>query len=741
MPSLIICEKPKVAEKVASALSEGPVQRKLLHGIAYYELSRKGKALLVAPAVGHIYSLKQKEKGGGYPIFDIEWAPAYEVEKGAKFTKDYLMALQSLAKKADEKINACDFDVEGSLIGYNVMRFTAGGLGNAKRMKFSALTDDDLVEAYDNLLPLDEGNAIAGEARHMLDWFWGINLSRALMAAIRSAGIYKVLSIGRVQGPALNILAQREMDILKFKSEPYWQLFALARGVRFEHEIERFFKKEEAEARRQISEGSKASGVVEKVARSKKKVPPNPPFDLTSLQVEAFACFGFSPSATLAMAQTLYEGSLISYPRTSSQKLPAKLNLQKIIAKLSQNPAYAESAKKLISAGKFKPHEGAKEDSAHPAIHPTGQAPNGSVGEREIRLYDLIVKRFLACFAEPAMREGMRVDIALASEKYHANGARTVEKGWISFYEPYVKFEEISLPDFKEKAPVAVEKIEMPQKETQPPKRFTEASIIQALEKRNLGTKATRAVVIETLHKRGYVKGKKGIEVSAFGLEVYGVLMRWCKEILDEKLTHEFETKMDLIAEGKETEDEVVRGAEAVLVPMLAKFEKHEKEIGGELAGTFREQRAIEETLGKCPKDGGDLRIIHSKKTGKQFAACSNYPTCRQSYPLPQHALIIPTSKVCEKCGTPIYIVRRKGRRDFEMCLDPKCPTKANWGKPAVPAKPAAQPAQPAKPAAQAKQPEQPKSAQLGQPAVKPAAAPAKKPPEQAAPSQPNPSA
>ncbi len=492
MASLIICEKPKVAEKMAQALSEGEVRREQLYGISHFRVSRGGKELVIAPAVGHLYTLRQVEKGSGYPVFNIEWVPSWKAEKGAKFTKDYLLSLQSLAKEADECINACDFDIEGSLIGYNVIRFSAPKKGTAKRMKFSALTQEDLVEAYENMLPLDERNAIAGETRHILDWFWGINLSRALMGAVRAAGTYKIMSIGRVQGPALHMLAERELEISAFKPEPYWQLFAACNALKFQHEIERFFKKEEAEIHRQASEANRANGVVEKVTRTKKKLPPNPPFDLTSLQVEAFKCFGFSPAATLEMAQTLYEASLISYPRTASQKLPAKLNFPKILAKLSQNHAYAEKAKALIAANRFKPLEGAKEDPAHPAIHPTGLAPYG-IGEREMRLYDLIVKRFLACFAEFATREGMRVDISLGPERYYVAGARTAEKGWIDYYEPYAKFEDVTLPDFTEKSKIAVEQIEMPQKETQPPKRYTEASAIQALEKKNLGTKATRA--------------------------------------------------------------------------------------------------------------------------------------------------------------------------------------------------------------------------------------------------------
>ncbi|VVC71823.1 Reverse gyrase 1 [uncultured archaeon] len=736
MASLIVCEKPKVAEKVALALSDGKAERKARSGISYFEFERGGKKIFVAAAVGHIYTLKQDSKGSDYPVFDIDWAPSWEVEKEAKFTKPYLELLEKLGKECDEFVNSCDFDVEGSLIGYNVIRFACNSL-QGKRMKFSALTNEDLVDAYETMGPLDTNNAIAGETRHILDWFWGINMSRALMQAIRSAGIYKVLSIGRVQGPALSLVALREHEIIHFKSEPYWMLFADSGDTRFTHVKDRFMKKEEAEKSLANSEAAKNKAAVERVSRTEKRLPPNPPFDLTSLQVEAFKVFGVSPAHTLSMAQTLYEGSLISYPRTSSQKLPAKLNLKKILERLSSNPDYSERAASLLKAGRVKPFEGAKDDPAHPAIHPTGQKPSSGLGERERKLYDLIVKRFLACFAEFAVREGMSVSIGLGEEKFSVSGARTVSPGWMDYYAPYAKFEEEILPDFREGAPIKISKLEMPEKVTLPPKRYTEASVIQALEKRKLGTKATRSVVIETLHKRGYIEGKKNITVTKFGLAIHATLARHCKEIMDERLTREFEDLTDAIAEGKAEEDDVVREGEGTLEIILEKFKKNEQVIGKELASTFVEQRKEEETLGKCIKCGNNIRILRNRATGKQFAACSGYPECRVTFPLPQMAKIIGTGKPCPTCGTPIILVRRKARRDFEMCLFTGCATKANWGKKnastekkQVEAKPG--PAAPASAIAPAAA--KPEGAAAPAPVAKPAKKPSAKKPRKAKP-------
>ncbi|MFN3909853.1 MAG: toprim domain-containing protein, partial [Candidatus Anstonellaceae archaeon] len=176
---LIIAEKPKVAQKIAQSLAQGEIAKKKGSGKAYYfEIERHGKKIVVAPAVGHLYSLDEKIKSNSYPTFDIEWREAYAVSEESKYTKDYIKTIESLAKKADEVIIACDYDIEGSLIGFNVLRFAAKK-SDGKRMKFSSLTKEELIEAYENKKDLDLENALAGEARHILDWFYGINLSRA----------------------------------------------------------------------------------------------------------------------------------------------------------------------------------------------------------------------------------------------------------------------------------------------------------------------------------------------------------------------------------------------------------------------------------------------------------------------------------------------------------------------------------------------------------------------------------
>lgn len=664
---LIVCEKPNVAQKIASALSEGKLEFRGNEGVRYFEVEHGGERLIVASAVGHVYTLRQKTPGRGYPVFDVEWAPSYEVDEAAGYTKKYIDNLRALARGCDEFVNACDYDVEGSLIGFNAIRFACGS-EKGKRMKFSTLTRDELISAYESASELDYNNIWAGEARHVVDWFYGINLSRALMHALLTAGVRRIMSIGRVQGPTLHILAKREKEIASFKPEPYWQLLASCRDATFIHVADRFFKKEEAEAA--LARSSK-NGVVGVVERKEFKQPPYPPFDLTSLQLEAYRCFGFSPKYTLDMAQTLYENSMISYPRTSSQKLPQKLGLPRILNELAKNKSYEAVARELLSQNRLKPFEGKKEDPAHPAIHPTGIT--AKVGEKEMKLYDLVVKRFLACFGEWATRERGHIEILFGSERYAAEGARTVYEGWIRIYAPYAKFEENALPDLRQGEKVTADKIEMKQKETQPPKRYTEASIIQTLESLNLGTKATRAVIVETLYKRGYVS-ERSIVVSAFGLAVADALEKHCPSILDEELTRQLEERMEQIQEGKTKKEEVISEGKNTLSKILQDFKSKEKDVGNELNKALKLTES-QNSFGKCLKCGGELRIIRPRAGvgWGQFVGCSGYPNCKNVYPLPREAYVRPAGKICPKCKTPIIVVKPKDRHGYRMCIDPSC--------------------------------------------------------------------
>ncbi|WP_297480399.1 DNA topoisomerase I [Thermococcus sp.] len=703
MVTLIIAEKPNVARKIAYALAEGKPVRKKIGKVSYYEFTRDGKRVIVAPAVGHLFSLAPKTKTYGYPVFDIEWVPVYVAEKGKNYAKDYIKALATLAKKADEFIVACDYDTEGEVIGYTALKYACGvDPSKAKRMKFSALTKKDLLKAWYNLEPtINFGMADAGIARHVLDWYWGVNLSRALTSAIkRASGKWMVLSTGRVQGPTLKFLVEREKEIQNFQPKPYWVIKMLLEknGEKYTASYEKDKIWDEEEAKRIVQEAKKGPAFVEKVEVKQQKRNPPVPFDLGTLQREAYSAFGYSPKKTLELAQRLYERGLSSYPRTSSQKLPKNLNFRSIIQNLAKLPEYKPFAHELLGKERLKPVEGKKEDPAHPAIYPTGELPKPEeLTKDERNLYDLIVRRFLALFMEPAVRESMRVVINSNNHRFILSGARTVKEGWLKVYGKYVKFDEVILPPFREGESVKVLQIKREKKKTKPPARYSPASVIKKMEDLGIGTKATRAQILETLYQRGYIEGKKKIKVTPLGMKVVEALEKNVPDIVSVELTKAFEEKMEEIMAGKAKKDEVIEESKEQLIKILKVFKEKELDIGKMLLETTgtgvtasKESVKVEKSgdsskatenkraqakerliLGKCPKCGGDLVLKYNRKTGKRFVGCSNWPKCDVTYPILQRGEVIPTGKTCCN-GAPVVKIREKGR-EYEICLDMKC--------------------------------------------------------------------
>ncbi|MBI5223671.1 DNA topoisomerase I [Candidatus Micrarchaeota archaeon] len=669
---LIVAEKPKVAEKIAHAIGDD-VEKKVYKKISYYEVKTADGDCYVAPAVGHVYTLVEKQKSSGYPTFDIEWVPAYEANpKKAAYTKEYVELLQKLARSSDVFVSACDYDVEGSTIAYNVFRF-ATTMRDGKRMKFSALTPEDLKSAYEKRAEFDYNNAYAGEARHMLDWYYGINLSRALMSSLRSAARYKVLSIGRVQGPALSILTGLEKEIRAFISTPYWELTTKITDVDFQNVKGRFTSEDEASL---ALKNTDDDGKVSLVEKKEQKIVAPPNFDLTSLQVEAYRLFKYDPSRVLEIAQNLYEASMITYPRTSSQKIPPSINLPPILAAIGKNPTYSDFVKKITKNSWYSPVQGKKEDPAHPAIHPTGQA--GKLDGPDKNVYDLIVRRFLSSFAPVALRERLRVEITSGSEVYSASGGRIVEKGWTEFYGEYYTTEDVELPKFDMGAHVKLVDTKKTKKDTKPPKRFTQTSLVSELEDRDLGTKSTRSVVVDTLFKRGYVDGKS-LEVSDFGIKICDVLRKYAPEVLDENLTRKLEKETEAIQEGKVDKDAVIKEGKEMLIQILDKWKTHEREIGQELVTALKYTEQQASLVGPCDKCDKNLRVIHMRD-GRQFIGCFGYPNCRNAYPLPFGAFVQTTDAKCKDCQKPMVNIK-KGKTRYTMCIDPKCPSKLKWKK------------------------------------------------------------
>ena len=672
---LVITEKPQAALKIASFL--GKSVKKNDRNIPYYEVDRDGRKIIVACAVGHLFTLSQNSPGSGIPIFDIGWMPNYLVRK-RDFSKKYYDVLLKLAKKAGSLTVATDYDVEGEVIGLNVVRFI-GGQEDANRMKFSTLTEKEINNAYEEKnKSIDFGQAIAGETRHYLDWFYGINLSRALMNAIKTTGKFRIMSIGRVQGPALNLIVKKEKEIQAFKPTPYWQVLIKIKDPKLEliHNKD-IFNKSELEKFENLV-GKKAQAETKK---TEKRLPPNPPFNLTTLQTEAYRFYGISPSRTLAIAQSLYLAGLISYPRTSSQKLPASIGYKSILKKLAKR----YRAEKLIN--RKGPVEGNRTDPAHPSIYPTGNFQILSGDDKKI--YDLIVNRFLSLFCEDAIVENKTVNVRVNERKvdgqgnlgvltFVKRGAAIRKKSWMELYP--TKLIEKEVPDVRGEVEITNSKIE--EKETQPPKRYSPASIISQLERKNLGTKAARAAILETLYDRGYVKDKR-IRATPLGLSLIETLEKHSPIIIDEELTKSFEKGMESIQNSKKDhrkkEKNIIDKAKETITKISEQFKEKEIEIGKELLNAnlkLREEQREENKLNICPKcKKGSLGITYSKKTRRHFVACDAYPDCKNTFSLPPNGSINKIDKVCEECGFPKLMLLKRGRKPWIFCFNPECPT------------------------------------------------------------------
>ncbi len=671
---LIITEKPQAAQKIAYAL--GIPKKHFEKNTSYYELERNNQKIIVASAVGHLFNLTYVKGQRGWPIFKIEWVPSY-LKKENSYIKNYYDLLKKLSRRAKEIIVATDYDIEGEVIGWNIVRFICNK-ETAKRMKYSTLTKPELEKSYENTMPEpDWGQAYAGETRHILDWLYGINLSRALMSALKKLNSFKILSIGRVQGPALKIIIEREREISSFKPEPYWQVFAIIlkeRGTSGEPLVPQEFKypkdifdKSELEKFKDIKEANAET------KKSEEHISPPTPFDLTTLQREAYAHHSISPAQTLSIAQKLYLDGLISYPRTSSQKIPPSIEPKKILKILSK---YFPDEIKI--ATRIKPIEGKKSDPAHPSIFPTGEFRK--LEGNDLKLYNLIVKRFISAFSPDAKTANKRIILTALNNPeitFTASGLKVVEGGWTQVYP--ARLEEKDITDLNGK--VKIDEIKIEEKETQPPKRFTPASLITLLEKKSLGTKTTRSMIIDTLFERGYLDGKS-IKATPLGMKLIEALEKYSPIIIDENLTRAMEEQMESIQKMKDKhhldkEKEIIQKAEKIIIDISNEFKTKEIEIGKELLEGIQDQRKEENennTIIQCPTcKQGSLRILYSKKVGKYFIACSAYPNCRQTYSLPPNALIKKSDKLCHSCQFPKLLSIKKGKRPWEFCFNPNC--------------------------------------------------------------------
>jgi DNA topoisomerase-1 len=354
----------------------------------------------------------------------------------------------------------------------------------------------------------------------------------------------------------------------------------------------------------------------------------------------------------------LYTEGYTSYPRTSSQKLPKSIGFEKIFKQLSGDSVFVKQIEKLPRP--LKPNEGKKTDEAHPSIHPTGVLPK-SLTKDDLKIYELIVYRFISVFGENATMESMKTELKIGDEDFSFRRKRVAYMGWLEHY-PFRKVENEEFPNIEKGDTLLVEKVVSEEKETKPPARYNEASLIRELEKRGLGTKSTRADIIAILYNRKYIEGKQ-ITVNQLGEHIIDTLREYCNQITSEELTRQFENELQEIMADKITKDKVIDDAKKEVLAILEDVEKNKLKIGQQIYEAYQESRIV----GVC-KCGGNLVLKYSPRNKSTFVGCSQYPDCKATYSLPRGASVLKTK--CEKCSLPMISYGKPRQR---ACLDPKC--------------------------------------------------------------------
>ena len=678
MYTLVVCEKPDAARRIAQALGDAKESRPA--GISVFDVTGNGRHYKVCTALGHLYGLADATRNRSvYPVLDLQWMPNVKNPRVARAIR----VISDLAKDAVSFVHACDYDQEGEVIGHSILQYACGGkYEKALRAKFSTLTDDEIRESFASLARPNCGLAEAGRSRHMLDFIYGVNLSRALAQSLKTAKRYRNLSIGRVQGPTLAFAVDRELEIRLHVPDPYWTIAA-----QFEKNEQKFSAQYDkprvetlVEARSIVSACGQKDGTVSDVTENNEVLRAPTPFNIGDLQREAYRMFRLGPGYTLAIAEKLYLQALISYPRTSSQKLPPSIGYGKIISGLSKIGSYGSLTSMLLSRNRLVPNEGRMADPAHPAIYPTGVAPQQKLSGLEFKLYDLIVKRFLATFGDPAISRQTDFKIDVNGNIFKAEGRTPVYEGWMIFYKPYVRLERRELPELHKNDLLKNLGVEMEEKFTQPSYRYNQASLLAKMEQEQIGTKATRADIIATLFKRNYIaSGRGGIDVTDLGFAVIDSMRAFVPAIVSIGLTRSMEEQLEKVEQGSAESISVIEQAVDKLVESLAAFMEKEADIGERIADAASVDSAQAATIGPCPVcKKGQLRMIRSYKTKKRFVGCSNYSAgCKATAPLPQKGLIKTARKSCPECGWPIIgVVFARRAKQWKICVNMQCPAR-----------------------------------------------------------------
>ncbi|MFP6238520.1 type I DNA topoisomerase [Helicobacter pylori] len=620
MKHLIIVESPAKAKTIKNFLDKN------------YE---------VIASKGHVRDLSKFALG--IKIDETGFTPNYVVDKDHK---ELVKQIIELSKKASTTYIATDEDREGEAIGYHVACLIGGKLESYPRIVFHEITQNAILNALKTPRQIDMSKVNAQQARRFLDRIVGFKLSSLI-----SSKITKGLSAGRVQSAALKLVIDREREIKAFKPLTYFTLDAY-----FEPNLEAqliSYKGNKLKAQELIDEKKaheikneleKESYIISSIVKKSKKSPTPPPFMTSTLQQSASSLLGFSPTKTMSIAQKLYEGvatpqgvmGVITYMRTDS------LNIAKEALEEARNKILKDYGKDYLPPkAKVYSSKNKNAQEAHEAIRPTSiilepNALKDYLKPEELKLYALIYKRFLASQMQDALFESQSVVVACEKGEFKASGRKLLFDGYYKILGNDDK--DKLLPNLKENDPIKLEKLESNAHVTEPPARYSEASLIKVLESLGIGRPSTYAPTISLLQNRDYIKvEKKQISALESAFKVIEILEKHFEEIVDSKFSASLEEELDNIAQNKADYQQVLKD---FYYPFMDKIEAGKKNIIS--------QKVHEKTGQSCPKCGGEL-VKKNSRYG-EFIACNNYPKCKYIKQT-ENANDEAKQELCEKCG------------------------------------------------------------------------------------------
>lgn len=636
-----------------------------------------GKDYKIIASVGHVRDLPKSQIGVDV---DHDFEPKYITIRGKG---DVISKLKKEAKAADKIYLATDPDREGEAISWHLASLLNIKETEKCRITFNEITKNAVKNAVKAPRKIDMDLVDAQQARRVLDRIVGYKISPLLWRKVR-----KGLSAGRVQSVAARLICDREEEIENFDPEEYWTINArLSRkkaGPSFDAKFygtaeEKIELKNEAQVKDILKELEGKKYIVQKVKNSEKKKSPAPPFTTSTMQQEAARKLGFPTKKTMMVAQQLYEGievkghgavGLVTYIRTDSTRISNEAQQD---TKSYIGEKYGQ--KYLPEEFRVYKNKSASQD-AHEAIRPTyvtmdPDSVKESLSNDQYKLYKLIWSRFVASQMASAIYDTISADIMAGSLLFKANGSKIKFPGFIAVYTEGKDEEneegEVTIPELTEKEQLDLKKMEDKQHFTQPPMRYTEATLVKTLEEKGIGRPSTYAPIITTILARGYVeKEKKFLMPTELGKIVNDLMKNNFQDIVDVQFTAQMEKKLDDVGEGSKKWVEVMRD---FYRPFADTLKDAEAKIG-------HVDIPDEVTDIKCEKCGRNM-VIKSGRFGK-FLACPGFPECRNARPILEEAGV-----TCPKCGGKVLFKKtRKGRRYLGCENNPKC-SFMTWDMPA----------------------------------------------------------